>query len=84
MPVSKDVRGGFMIPEVESCKLRIREDILEANFYAAKVIEEFKFDCLDLHYYFRNQIQHRNNDGIHWNALGMLSISLFVKFDKLN
>ena len=74
MPVSKDVQGGFMIPEVESCKLSIREDILEANYYAIQVLKEFELDAIDLHYYFRNQVQHRSPDGIHWNATGLLKI----------
>jgi hypothetical protein len=68
MPLSKDVRGGFMIPEVESTKSKLREDVLEANYYAVNVMNEFKLDVLDLHYYFHKQIQRRARDGIHWDA----------------
>ena len=70
MPLSRDVKGGFMIPEAEGMKSKLREDVLEANKYAVNVIEEFKLDLLDLHYYFRNQIQRRAKDGIHWDPTG--------------
>lgn len=68
MPLSRNVRGGFMVPEAECHKLFIREDILEANYYAVKTVQEYGLDLLDLHYYFRNHVQHRMNDGIHWNS----------------
>lgn len=68
LPVSKDVRGGFMIPEVECTKSKLREDVLEANHYAFMVIEELNLDFLDLHYYFRKQIHRRAKDGIHWDS----------------
>lgn len=69
MPVSKDVRGGFMIPEVECTKSKLREDVLEANQYAYYVMEEFKLDFIDLHFYFRKQIHRRAKDGIHWDSV---------------
>lgn len=70
MPISKDVKGGFMIPEVECLKSKLREDVLEANHYAYLIMKEFKLDVLDLHYFFRRQIQRRAKDGIHWDATG--------------
>jgi hypothetical protein len=69
MPVSKDVRGGFMIPEVECTKRKLREDVLEANQYAYYVMREFDLDFLDLHYYFHKQIHRRAKDGIHWDCV---------------
>jgi hypothetical protein len=68
LPISKDVKGGFMIPEVEFTKSKLRQDVLEANHYAYNVMKEFKLDLLDLHYYFRKQIQRRAKDGIHWDS----------------
>lgn len=68
LPLSKDVKGGFMVPEAECHQSKLREDVLEANKYAVNVIEEFRLDLLDLHFYFRNQIQRRAKDGIHWDA----------------
>ncbi len=53
-----------MIPEVEGIKLNLQEDVLKANKYAVNVIEKFKLDLLDLHYYFHNQIHRRAKDGI--------------------
>ena len=63
-----------MIPEVEGMKSKLRQDILEANKYAANVIDEFKLDLLDLHFYFHNQIHRRAKDGIHWDSTGNISI----------
>ncbi len=33
-------KKGFMIPEVEGMKSKLREDVLEANKYAVNVIDE--------------------------------------------
>lgn len=68
LPLSKDVRGGFMIPEIYERQSMLREDVLEANHYAINVMKEYKLDVLDLHYYFLNHIQRRAKDGIHWDA----------------
>jgi hypothetical protein len=37
LPLSKDIKGGFVIPEIELGKSKLREDVLEANTYAARV-----------------------------------------------
>jgi hypothetical protein len=37
LPLSKDIKGGFVIPEIELSKSKLREDVLEGNFYAARV-----------------------------------------------
>jgi hypothetical protein len=67
LPISKHVRGGFLIPEVEFMNSTLRLDILEANFYAQQVVVSHGFDLLDLHYYFRNQLHRRAGDGVHWD-----------------
>lgn len=78
LPLSKEVRGGFMLPEVEGHQSKLREDVLEANKYAANVIQEYRLDLLDLHYYFRNQIHRRAKDGIHWDATAHRRISNLI------
>lgn len=67
-----------MIPEAECHQSKLREDVLEANKYAVNVMDEFKLDLLDLHFYFRNQIQRRAKDGIHWDATGESIISRYM------
>ncbi|XP_076103356.1 PC-esterase domain-containing protein 1A-like [Mytilus galloprovincialis] len=67
LPISKDARGGFIIPEIEFMNSTLRLDILEANFYARQIIFSNGYDFLDLHYYLRGQLQRRVGDGIHWD-----------------
>ncbi|XP_067656944.1 PC-esterase domain-containing protein 1A-like [Haliotis asinina] len=67
LPISKNARGGFIIPEIEFMNSTLRLDILEANYYAAKVVVENGFDVLDLHYFLRYQLHRRADDGIHWD-----------------
>ncbi|XP_071090826.1 PC-esterase domain-containing protein 1A-like isoform X1 [Haliotis cracherodii] len=67
LPISKNARGGFIIPEIEFMNSTLRLDILEANYYAAKVVVENDFDVLDLHYFLRYQLHRRADDGIHWD-----------------
>lgn len=47
----------------------LRDDVIEANFYSGTLANSYGMDVLDLHYHFRFSLQHRTNDGIHWNAL---------------
>lgn len=68
MPLSKNVRGGFMVPEVENMRGRLRNDVLQANKYACIVARKLNIDILDLQYYFHNHTKHRASDGIHWDA----------------
>ncbi|KAK3597756.1 hypothetical protein CHS0354_006115 [Potamilus streckersoni] len=67
MPISKSVRGGFMVPEVEFMNSTLRLDILEANFFARRVVVAHGYDVLDLHYYLRHQLHRRVEDGVHWD-----------------
>jgi hypothetical protein len=53
-----------MVQEAEEHRRTLREDILEANKYAVAVINQFKLDLLDLHYYFHNKTNRRVRDGI--------------------
>lgn len=52
---------------MEYTKSKLREDVLEANSYARTVIDHFKLELIDLHYYFLKQTHRRAKDGIHWD-----------------
>lgn len=67
LPISKDARGGFIVPEIEFMNSTLRLDILEANFYAHQIATSHGYDFLDLHYYLRHQLHRRVCDGIHWD-----------------
>lgn len=78
LPLSKDIKGGFVIPELELSTSKLREDVLMANSYAARIVDELQLDLIDLHYYFMNQIQRRSRDGIHWDPSAHRSIQYFI------
>ncbi|GIY31217.1 PC-esterase domain-containing protein 1A [Caerostris darwini] len=65
-PISSEMKGGFLVKELQFLKYSLRFHILEANNYARKVVVENGFDLLDSHYYMQMQIHRRTNDGIHW------------------
>lgn len=67
LPISRDARGGFIVPEISFLRYTLRLDILEANFYARQIVSAYGYDFLDLHFYFRDKIHRRVNDGIHWD-----------------
>ncbi|XP_064612830.1 PC-esterase domain-containing protein 1B-like [Liolophura sinensis] len=67
LPISSDAKGGFLVPEVEFMTSSLHLDILQANFFAQKIMTTAGFDVLDLHYYLRHHIHRRAEDGIHWD-----------------
>ncbi|XP_005070693.1 PC-esterase domain-containing protein 1B-like [Mesocricetus auratus] len=67
MPVAEVVSGGFVRPDAPACPSRLREDVMEANFYSATEAVRRGFDVLDLHFHFRHAGQHRLSDGVHWD-----------------
>ncbi|KAG8520938.1 PC-esterase domain-containing protein 1B [Galemys pyrenaicus] len=67
MPVAEVVSGGFLPAELRSQMARLREDVMEANFYSSAEASRFGFDVLDLHFHFRHAGQHRQRDGVHWD-----------------
>ena len=77
LPVSKEIRGGFMEGSNidQKVRMRMRENIIEANRFAAHVMNDFGVDFLDLHYYFRMQQFRRAYDGIHWDSTAHRRIS---------
>ncbi|XP_051046601.1 PC-esterase domain-containing protein 1B-like [Phodopus roborovskii] len=67
MPVAQVVSGGFVLPDAPACPSRLREDVMEANFYSSAEAVRRGFDVLDLHFHFRHAGQHRLSDGVHWD-----------------
>ncbi|XP_056005395.1 uncharacterized protein LOC130050192 [Ostrea edulis] len=67
LPIAKDIRGGFLVPEVDFMKKTLRLDILEANFFAKQVVAAHGFDIVDLHYHLRHCLDRRADDGVHWD-----------------
>lgn len=56
----------------------LRFDVIEANLYGAVLANAYGLDILDLHFLFRFNLQHRMNDGVHWNALAHRQISCLL------
>lgn len=75
MPVSNNIRGGFLLDHINFLSDILRLDQLMANFFASQVIKDFKFDVIDLHYVFRNRVHHRKEDGIHWDDVAHREIT---------
>uniref|UniRef100_A0A3Q1EAH3 Family with sequence similarity 113 n=1 Tax=Acanthochromis polyacanthus TaxID=80966 RepID=A0A3Q1EAH3_9TELE len=78
MPVGERIRGGFLVPEIEHKAAHLRFDVVEANFYSGTLADEYGLDVLDLHFQFRFSLQHRTNDGVHWNALAHRRITTLL------
>lgn len=69
MPLGKKIVGGFLVPEIQHMGPTLRFDVIEANYFGATLANEYGFDVLDLHFQFRFSLQHRMQDGVHWNAV---------------
>ncbi|KAF8774723.1 PC-esterase domain-containing protein 1B-like [Argiope bruennichi] len=65
-PIACELKGGFLVKELQFLKYSLRFHVVEANHYARKVVIENGFDVLDTHYHLHMQIHRRCNDGIHW------------------
>ncbi|XP_003785146.1 PC-esterase domain-containing protein 1B-like [Otolemur garnettii] len=68
MPVAHTICRHFLPSEHRHRRSRLREDVLEANFYSAAEAYWYGFDVLDLHFHFRHAGHHRQRDGVHWDA----------------
>jgi len=78
-PISTEIRGGFMMRQLEFSKLAMRCNIMEGNQYAANAAAAYGFDVLDMHYYMMPQIHRRAADGIHWNAEAVrMQVNVFL------
>ncbi|XP_028826920.1 PC-esterase domain-containing protein 1A [Denticeps clupeoides] len=69
LPLGWRLTGGFLVPEIQALGPMLRHDVIEANFYSATLANAYGLDVLDLHFFFRHSLQHRADDGVHWNAL---------------
>ncbi|KAJ8778943.1 hypothetical protein J1605_013177 [Eschrichtius robustus] len=58
---------GFLLPEDLFRGARLREEVIEANFYSSAEASRYGFDMLDLHFHFRHAGQHRQRAGVHWD-----------------
>lgn len=70
-PLAQDVRGGFLIPQLEFLKYSLRYHVLEANYFCRETADRFGFDVVDIHYHLRMLLEHRAEDGIHWMPLAV-------------
>lgn len=75
MPLAKQIRGGFLVPEVSHLGSSLCTDIIEANFFGGRLADAYGLDTLDLHFHFRLSLQHRMPDGVHWDAQAHRTIS---------
>ncbi|XP_012505691.1 PREDICTED: PC-esterase domain-containing protein 1B-like [Propithecus coquereli] len=78
MPVAETVSGGFLPPEPWSSRARLRQDVLEANFYSSVEAGRHGVDVLDLHFHFRHAGQHRQRDGVHWDEWAHRHLSMLL------
>ncbi|XP_035161493.1 PC-esterase domain-containing protein 1B-like [Callithrix jacchus] len=67
MPVAETISGSFLPREHRLRRSRLREDVMEANFYSSAEAVRRGFDVLDLHFHFRHATRHRLPDGVHWD-----------------
>ncbi|GFT52995.1 PC-esterase domain-containing protein 1A [Nephila pilipes] len=65
-PIACEVKGGFLVKELQFLKYSLRFHVVEANHYARKIVVENGFDVMDSHYHLKMQIHRRSDDGIHW------------------
>ncbi|XP_035232892.1 uncharacterized protein LOC118204703 isoform X2 [Stegodyphus dumicola] len=65
-PISSEMKGGFLVPQLQFLQYQLRFYVMEANYYAQKVVIAHGFDVLDIHYHLKMQIHRRTGDGIHW------------------
>lgn len=70
-PLSQEVRGGFLVPQLDFLKYSLRFHILEANCFCKEAADKFGIDVLDLHFHLRFLLEHRARDGIHWEPLAV-------------
>lgn len=67
LPVAQEMKGGFLIPQVEFMKYQLRYEVMEANFYTWQIFSENGFDVIDFHYHLQMQLIRRAADGVHWS-----------------
>ena len=51
LSISAEIRGGFMIKNLEFMRHSMRFNIMEGNKYAATTCASYGYDVLDMHFY---------------------------------
>lgn len=77
-PVSQEMRGGFLIDQLEFLAYSLRFHILEANSYARRVVVDAGYDVVDAHYHLQMQLTKRADDGIHWVPLAVRHVTNLI------
>lgn len=67
LPVSEEMKGGFMTSDAEWCRNTLQLNVMRANYFAMNILSDFRFDVLDMHTHFRGQLHRQARDGVHWN-----------------
>ncbi|KAL1464860.1 hypothetical protein WDU94_004468 [Cyamophila willieti] len=74
-PSSKLVHSGLIVKQIDFIKRHFQFNVLEANRYAAEVVQSYGFDVLDVHYYTKLLCHRRRPDGVHFSTLVMRYIT---------
>lgn len=74
-PSAVEIRGGYMIKQLEFAQFTLRFHVMEANLFARQLMSQFGFNCLDFHFYLQWQVHWRRPDGIHWSSKSMRFLS---------
>lgn len=78
LPVSKTVRGGLLIKQLDFMEGLLRFQVMEANLFCRRLVVSHGYDVLDTHYYLRMQIHRRLKDGIHYGPLPVRFVSNLI------
>lgn len=66
LPVSSQIRGGFLSQGTGFLTEILRLDVLVANHFSFQVAKRFGFGVLDMHFLFRHKLHLMAKDGVHW------------------
>lgn len=68
MPIS-ETANTEPLTGTKSNMVKLVEEISHTNYWAEQIIQSYNWDIIDAQFWFRqNYIEHRSDDGIHWNA----------------
>ncbi|XP_065305839.1 uncharacterized protein [Dermacentor albipictus] len=70
-PLSQNMHGGFLLPELDFLKYSLRFHVNEANYFCKQTAAKYGIDVVDIHYYLRMMIEYRAEDGIHWHPVAV-------------
>ncbi|KAF8774811.1 uncharacterized protein LOC129984328 [Argiope bruennichi] len=77
-PLAAEMKGGFLVKELQFLKYSLRFHVVEANHFARKVVVDNGFDILDTHFHLQMQIHRRSHDGIHWDPKAVRYITNLI------